>query len=160
MLQVLSGLRDVEGVFGSFVLAEAGQLLGKDLPAVFHDDVFAETGPRIVRLCEAIEHGGEAIDSLALRFADHKLHVRRSRGGLLCVIATLEANASALRMALSLVAKRLGAPEGAVSSEPPATATITTGAPHATVSAQSPISVEEGSAALQSARTYRGLRLG
>ena len=120
MRQVLSGLRDVEGVFGSFVLAESGELLGKDLPAVFHDDVFVETGPRVVRLCEAIEHGGEALDSLVLRFADHKLHVRRSRGGLLCVIAKLEANASALRMALALVARRLGTAEGAV-TEPPAT---------------------------------------
>ena len=120
MRQILSGLRDVEGVFGSFVLAETGELLGKDLPAVFHDDVFVETGPRVVRLCEAIEHGGEALDSLVLRFADHKLHVRRSRGGLLCVIAKLEANASALRMALALVARRLGAADNAV-AEPPAT---------------------------------------
>ena len=120
MRQVLSGLRDVEGVFGSFVLAESGELLGKDLPAVFHDDVFVETGPRVVRLCEAIEHGGEALESLVLRFADHKLHVRRSRGGLLCVIAKLEANASALRMALALVARRLGTAERAV-TEPPAT---------------------------------------
>jgi len=158
MHQILNGLRDVEGVFGSFVLAEAGQLLGKDLPAVFHDDVFVETGPRIVRLCEAIEHGGEALDSLALRFADHKLHVRRSRGGLLCVIATLEANASALRMALSLVARRLGAAEGAASSEPPAT--LASDAPRASTSVPTPASGEEGSAAPQSARTYRGLRLG
>jgi hypothetical protein len=120
MRQILSGLRDVEGVFGSFVLAETGELLGKDLPAVFHDDVFVETGPRVVRLCEAIEHGGEALDSLVLRFADHKLHIRRSRGGLLCVIAKLEANASALRMALALVARRLGTAEGAV-AEPPTT---------------------------------------
>ena len=120
MRQILSGLRDVEGVFGSFVLAETGELLGKDLPAVFHDDVFVETGPRVVRLCEAIEHGGEALDSLVLRFADHKLHVRRSRGGLLCVIAKLEANASALRMALALVARRLGAADNAV-AEPPVT---------------------------------------
>jgi hypothetical protein len=120
MHQILSGLRDVEGVFGSFVLAETGELLGKDLPAVFHDDVFVETGPRVVRLCEAIEHGGEALDSLVLRFADHKLHIRRSRGGLLCVIAKLEANASALRMALALVARRLGTADGAV-AEPPTT---------------------------------------
>ncbi len=121
MQAALKGLKDVEGVFGSFLIEESGELLAKDLPAVFHDEVFSETGPRIVRLCEAIEHGGEALDSLVLRFADHKLHIRRSRGGLLCVIAKLETNVPALRMALALVARRLGTSQAAepARSEPP-----------------------------------------
>lgn len=117
----LRTLKDVEGVFGSFLIGETGELFGKDLPAVFHDEVFEETGPRIVRLCEAIEHGGEALDSLVLRFADHKLHVRRSKGGLLCVIANADTNLPALRMALALVARRLGTQEPRTRhSEPPA----------------------------------------
>lgn len=112
-MQFLAGLRDVQGVHGSFVLSEAGDLLGRDLPAAFHDELLAETGPRIVRLCEALEHNGESIDNLALRFADHKIHVRRSKGALLCVIADATANAPALKMASSLVVRRLGAPEPA-----------------------------------------------
>ena len=107
-------------VFGSSLLAQAARLPSKDLPAVFHADVFVETGPRIVRSCEAIEYGGEAIDGPVLRFADHKLHVRRSRGGLFWRHRQLEANASALRMARALVAGRLGAAVGAGDSEPPA----------------------------------------
>ena len=136
MLQVLKSLRDVEGVLGSFALNEGGALLEKDLPAVYHDDVLLESGPRIVRLCEAIEHGGEALDSLVLRFADYKLHIRRSRGGLLCVIANADSNPPALRRALGLVARRLG-----TVSAPPKPAT------------PPPASAE----APQHVRTYRGL---
>ena len=110
-MQFLAGLRDVQGVHGSFVLSEAGDLIGRDLPAAFHDELLAETGPRIVRLCEALEHSGEGVENLALRFSDHKLHVRRSRGGFLCVIADAVANAPALKMASSLVVRRLGALE-------------------------------------------------
>ena len=40
--RALSALRDVAGVHGSFVLQPTGELLGKDLPAVFHDDLFIE----------------------------------------------------------------------------------------------------------------------
>jgi hypothetical protein len=118
----LSALRDVEGVLGSFLLTDTGKLLAKDLPAVFHDDVLLETGPRILRLCESIEHGGEALEGLALRFTDHSLHVRRSRGGLLCVIAGVHTNAAALRMASTLVARRLGTLSAGDSEPPRATA--------------------------------------
>ena len=34
--RALSALRDVAGVHGSFVLQLSGELMGKDLPAVFH----------------------------------------------------------------------------------------------------------------------------
>lgn len=119
-MNALSSLRDVQGVYGSFMLSDSGGLLDKDLPAVFQDEVFEETGPRIVRVCEAVEHGGEALESLALRFADHKLHVRRSRGGLLCVIANADTNAPALKMALALLARRFGPSEHVARSEPPA----------------------------------------
>lgn len=50
---------------------------------------------------------GALLDNLALRFTDHRLHIRRARGGLLCVIAESSANAPALKMALALVARRL-----------------------------------------------------
>lgn len=121
-MQLLSGLRDVEGVHGSFLLTDDGALLGKDLPAVFHDDLLGEAGPRIVRLCEALELGGEALDNLAVRFTDHKLHIRRSRGGFLCVIADAGVNAPALKMALALVVRRLGASETtSLHSGPPPT---------------------------------------
>jgi hypothetical protein len=155
-MQSLAGLRDVQGVHGSFVLSESGGLLGKDLPAVFHDDLLGETGPRIVRLCEALEHGGEALENLALRFTDHKLHVRRSRGGFLCVIADVTANASALKMALALVARRLGASDGTTGehSVPPPTMP-----PNSQRAEMRPSTIPASPSAKKPPLFYRGYRL-
>lgn len=106
-MQLLAGLRDVQGVHGSFVLSDSGGILDRDLPAVFHDELLAETGPRVLRLCETLEHAGEALENVALRFSDHNLHIRRAGSGFLCVIADAASNAPALKMALALVVRRL-----------------------------------------------------
>ena len=53
----LAALRDVAGVHGSFVLRPTGELLGKDLPAVFHDDLFVEVGARLSRFVETMAAG-------------------------------------------------------------------------------------------------------
>lgn len=155
--QTLGSLRDVEGVQGSFVLTGAGELVGTDLPALLLREMFAETGPRIVRLCETLEHGGEAIESLAIRFSDHKLHVRRSRGSFLCVFANTDTNAPALKMALALVARRLetsGHPHVAEAALPsPAGIATTTIVSATTPPASAP---PASSKPLQS---YRGVRL-
>ena len=37
--QILAGMRDVDGVHGSFVVNKAGVLAGKDLPPMFDDTV-------------------------------------------------------------------------------------------------------------------------
>ena len=52
LAQALLGLRDVEDVHGSFLIGGDGRLLARDLPAVFRDELFADVGPRLVRLRE------------------------------------------------------------------------------------------------------------
>ena len=54
MGHALAALRDVAGVHGSFVLSLTGELVGKDLPAVFHDELFVEVGGRLARLVEGL----------------------------------------------------------------------------------------------------------
>jgi predicted regulator of Ras-like GTPase activity (Roadblock/LC7/MglB family) len=105
--ETLTGLRDVDDVHGSFLLSEGGQLVARDLPSVFHSELFAEVGPRLVRLRETLEAEGEAVSTLTLRFADHKLHLRTIGQLLLGVVTTSKVNGPALRMALNLVTKRL-----------------------------------------------------
>jgi predicted regulator of Ras-like GTPase activity (Roadblock/LC7/MglB family) len=104
---MLSALRDVDGVFGSFVVSKTGALAGRDLPAVFEDRVLSEVGPRLVRLHDTLSAGGQTLDSCVMRFADHKLHVRVLQNGLLCVLTSNQANASALKMAVTLTARRV-----------------------------------------------------
>jgi len=104
---MLAALRDVDGVFGSFAVTNTGAVAGKDLPAVFDDRVLESAGPRLVRLQETLSAGGKTLDSCLMHFADHKLHVRVLQNGLLCVLTSSHANASALKMAVTLTARRV-----------------------------------------------------
>ena len=117
--RALSALRDVAGVHGSFVLQLSGELLGKDLPAVFHDDLFIEVGARLSRFIETMAAEGDEVSSAVLRFDEHRLYVTRFAHGLLAVIAANEINAAALRMALTLTTRRIEPEIVALMTSPP-----------------------------------------
>jgi len=116
----LAALRDVAGVHGSFVLQLTGELVGKDLPAVFHDELFVEVGARLSRFIETMASDGDEVASAILRFDEHRLYVSRFAHGLLAVITSNDINVAALRMALTLTTRRLE-PElvAMLSSSPP-----------------------------------------
>jgi predicted regulator of Ras-like GTPase activity (Roadblock/LC7/MglB family) len=123
--ETLTGLRDVDDVQGSFLLAGNGQLMARDLPALFHNDIFGEIGPRLVRLRETLETDGDDVSALTLRFADHKLHLRPIGTLLLGVITNAKVNGPALRMAINLVARRVASQGSRLEVEvPPATPAI------------------------------------
>lgn len=128
----LSALRDVAGVHGSFVLRLTGELVGKDLPAVFHDDLFLEVGARLSRFIETMVADGDEVTSAVLRFDEHRLYVQRFPHGLLAVITANEVNVAALRMALTLTTRRLE-PEvlGLLTNPPPVVAPVSTPSPSA-----------------------------
>jgi len=107
--ETLVGLRDVDDVQGSFLLNAGGALLARDLPPVFHNEIFGEIGPRLVRLRETLEADGEDVSSLTLRFAEHKLHLRAVGALLLGVVTNAKVNGPALRMAINLVARHVAA---------------------------------------------------
>jgi predicted regulator of Ras-like GTPase activity (Roadblock/LC7/MglB family) len=104
--ETLRSLRDVQGVYGSFVVAGSGALVARDLPAVFDSDVFAEVGPRLVRLFETFLADGEDLDSAMLRYAEHKLYVRKMTWGVIGVLSTVAVNLPALRMVANLVVRK------------------------------------------------------
>jgi predicted regulator of Ras-like GTPase activity (Roadblock/LC7/MglB family) len=105
--QVLTAMRDVDGVHGSFVVTKTGALVGKDLPAMFDDAVLTEVGRRIARLNEGLSAGGQDFDNCVMRFADHKLYLRSVPNGFLCVLSTNGVNTPALKMALTLTSRRV-----------------------------------------------------
>lgn len=117
--RALSALRDVAGVHGSFLLRPTGELIGKDLPAVFHDELFVEVGARLSRFVETMAADGDEVTSAVLRFDEHRLYVTRFTHGLLAVIAANEINTAALRMALSLTTRRLEPEIVALMTSPP-----------------------------------------
>lgn len=105
--QILAGIRDVDGVHGSFVVTRTGALAGKDLPPMFDDAVLTEVGRRIARLHDGLCAGGEDFDHCVMRFADHKLYLRSVPNGFLCVLSTNGVNTPALKMALTLTSRRI-----------------------------------------------------
>ena len=104
---VLAGLRDVRGTVGSFFVSEEGDVLARDLPAVFTDEVLAEAAQRIVRMTEAFAAGGDEVVFCRVRFGEHLLCLRPTHPGILCAFATPEAQMLAMRMGLGLAAQRL-----------------------------------------------------
>ncbi len=105
--QILAGMRDVDGVHGSFVVTKTGALAGKDLPPMFDDAVLNEVGRRVVRLHEGLCADGDDFDHCVMRFADHKLYLRSVAHGFLCVLSTNGVNTPALKMALTLTSRRV-----------------------------------------------------
>jgi predicted regulator of Ras-like GTPase activity (Roadblock/LC7/MglB family) len=160
----LHGLRDVDEVQGSFLVGGEGELLARDLPAVFHAELFAEVGPRLVRLRETFDPSGSEATTLTLRFADHKLHVRSLRKSLLCVLTGAKVNGPALRMAMNLVARRVEAAGELKGEAEEVTTTVSVGAaPRTTLApASGTLPPASGSVPAASRRDvlYRGRRPG
>jgi predicted regulator of Ras-like GTPase activity (Roadblock/LC7/MglB family) len=132
--ETLRMLRDVDGVHGSFVIAGSGSLVDSDLPAVFDAQVLGEIGPRIARLYETFFSGGGDMETCVLRYAEHKLYIRRMTWGIIAVLAGVAVNLPALRMVANLVIRRID-PEIAVISStagagsPPSPKTMPSPAP-------------------------------
>jgi predicted regulator of Ras-like GTPase activity (Roadblock/LC7/MglB family) len=107
IVEHLRMLRDVNGVYGSFVVAESGSLVDRDLPAAFDDALFADVGPRVARLFETFVSGGKDLETCMLRYAEHKLYVRKMTWGILGVLSSAALNLPALRMVANLVVRRI-----------------------------------------------------
>jgi predicted regulator of Ras-like GTPase activity (Roadblock/LC7/MglB family) len=105
----LSSLRDVQGVHGSFFISPAGRLVAKDLPSVFDEALFAEVGPRLLRLQETLMSTGDDLEMCLLRYNEHKLFLRPTLTGSLCVLMAATINLPALKMAVHLATRRVNA---------------------------------------------------
>jgi len=130
-------LRDVQGVYGSFVIAGSGSLVDRDLPAAFDEALFADVGPRVARLFETFVSGGKEMDTCMLRYADHKLYVRKMTWGLIGVLSSSAVNLPALRMVVNLVIRRID-PEIAAIASAPVRATVKSTPPPLPVARKAP----------------------
>jgi predicted regulator of Ras-like GTPase activity (Roadblock/LC7/MglB family) len=121
-------LRDVEGVHGSFVVSTNGALVDSDLPAIFDGDLLGEVGARIARLYETFFSGGGDMETCVLRYAEHKLYIRKMTWGILGVLSAVGINLPALRMVANLVIRRVD-PEIAAIGQTPSSAAKTLPSP-------------------------------
>ena len=109
VVESLQGLRDVQGVFGSFVLGRSGKVVCKDLPRLFDERVFEEVGPRVLRLRETLSGSDPGLENLVIRYSEHKLHLKFLSGSVLGVITSVSVNPASLKMALTLSSRRIEA---------------------------------------------------
>lgn len=105
--QTLRTLRDVQGVYGSFVIAANGGLIARDLPEIFDPELLAEVGPRVIRLYETFMSGGDELDACVIRYAEHKLYVRAMTWGSIGILSGVAVNMPALRMVANLVIRKI-----------------------------------------------------
>ncbi len=106
--RALQSLRDIDGVYGSFVVNARGETTLRDLPAVFDDATLAESGLRVARFWEAALNGA-APEYALLEFSEYSLFLRPAARGCLCVVAPHTVNVLALKLACKVVARQLEA---------------------------------------------------
>jgi hypothetical protein len=102
----LSSLKDIDGVYGSFVVDANGGLSLRDLPAVIDNAALREAGPRIARLWGAFPED-DPPEYVLLEFVSHLVFIKKFDAGSLCVFVPPSVNRLALKMAANFVARWL-----------------------------------------------------
>lgn len=104
----LPSLRDVEGVLASFVVSDQGDVVARDLASYVDDSALREVAPRLGRFHEAMSSTGDFLELFVLEYEEQSLHARRLPNGFLCLLTTHAVNAPSLRMAVNLMARKVG----------------------------------------------------
>lgn len=107
MQQVLIALKDIPGVVGSFVLTPQGALVGREMPAIYPDDIFPELGRRLATIGEVLESQVGVVRELLLKFGGYSVFVRQTAECFLAVLAAEAVNLPALRMATNVALKQI-----------------------------------------------------
>ncbi len=103
----LATLKDVAGITGSFVCTKDGRLVAREIPSVFDDGVLWEAGSRLMRVSETFSAGGDEVETVVVRYGEHRLYLKSIAGGMLCIVVSGPVNMPALRMAANLVGRRI-----------------------------------------------------
>jgi predicted regulator of Ras-like GTPase activity (Roadblock/LC7/MglB family) len=119
MSAALSSLKDIPGVFGSFVFAPDGAHIARDMPAVYSDSLFTEISRRLEGIAEAMEPALAGYYELLAKFDGHWLLSRRTPKGTLNVLVDESVNFPALKMAANVAVKHLDKLEGTAPTPTP-----------------------------------------
>ena len=108
MQKILSALKDIPGVVGSFVLNESGALVSREMPAIYPENVYGEIGRRLLSVDEAITSQVSAFNDLLLKFEGHWFLCRRTAHCFLGILTTETVNYPALKMATNVALRQIG----------------------------------------------------
>ena len=82
----LATLMDVAGITASFVCAQNGRLVAREIPALFEDAVLSEAGSRLVRVGETFAASGDELEMAVVRYGEHRVYLKTVAGGLLVLV--------------------------------------------------------------------------
>lgn len=117
-LEALASLKDIDGVYGSFVVDAGGVPTLRDLPTIISNSALTEAGPRIARLWGALPPDDPG-DRALISFSSHQLFVKRLAAGSLCVFVPPGVNRLALNVAANLVKRVLDSQSAPRPTPPP-----------------------------------------
>ncbi len=107
MEKILAALKDIHGVEGSFVMNTNGELVCRQMPAIFADEIFAEVGRRLLSIYSTFDLQVSQFDDLLLKFDGYWLYIRRAAHGFLSILTAETVNYPALKMASNLALSQL-----------------------------------------------------
>ncbi len=107
MEKVLAALKDIHGVEGSFVMNTNGELVCRQMPSIFADEIFAELGRRLLGIYSTFDLQVSQFDDLLLKFDGYWLYIRRASHGFLSILTSETVNYPALKMASNLALSQL-----------------------------------------------------
>ncbi|HEX8311103.1 MAG TPA: hypothetical protein VF614_07290 [Chthoniobacteraceae bacterium] len=107
MQNVLSALKDIPGVVGSFVLNGRGALASSEMPAIYPASIYPEIGRRLLSIHEAIDGQVQASTECVLKFDSYWFLARRTAQCFLGIVTTDAVNYPALRMATNVALKQI-----------------------------------------------------
>ncbi|HEY1169874.1 MAG TPA: hypothetical protein VGH19_00775 [Verrucomicrobiae bacterium] len=107
MEKILNALKDIHGVEGSFVLNTGGELVCRQMPAIFADEIFPELGRRLLSIYSTFDLQVSQFDDLLLKFDGYWLYIRRAAHGFLSILTSETVNYPALKMASNLALSQL-----------------------------------------------------
>jgi predicted regulator of Ras-like GTPase activity (Roadblock/LC7/MglB family) len=104
---VLSAMRDIPGVLGSFLIDRDGVVLARDLPPSFDATALTHASSHLSRLRAALESVGAGFESSVTRFGPHLVLLRAQDSNTLCVLCPHGTNLPAVQMSATLITRRL-----------------------------------------------------
>lgn len=103
--KILYSLRDIPGVYGSFIVNMSGSMVNRDFPVSLSNASINAAGPKLCRLWDSLVDPKAEYINLIFKF--HIIHVRRFKYGMMCVYIPPRVNMLTLAGASQIATRAL-----------------------------------------------------
>ena len=119
MQDILQHINNVEGVIGSAVFGEKGEVLVHAFPALIDASALKEAASLTLECAHGMQIA-QTLDILDLRYAEGRIIIKAFPGAMLCLLCSKGINMQVLSITLNLATKKLEAllPKEAPAPEP------------------------------------------